>query len=1500
MKKTRKSLYLIVFAIVVAMASLFAMACGDTNTSSDIKYKLTFMDGTRVYRSYEYEEGADIAAVDDPTRNNYVFVGWSLTENGKVVDLPSKMPGENMTYYAVFSVQYTITLDPGVGSIADAQKTALGKSGDRIYDFVSDVIPSISGDATFAGWFYTNKDKELLIDEKSDAQMPNGNITLKAKYYIDYSLKTYKQVEFDGDVYAEPESKAGRGYIGEIMSDIPVYEGYRYNPSKNNSITTKALSLDKSANVYEAYYDLIGYTVIFNSNQSSDVDVEGEMSSATCGYGILYDVPECAYTVDGYRFEGWATTPNGEAIYRVGNKYSVKRSTTLYAVWVKGLTEITGQSSDRIYILTNSAGTGKDIYLERFALNDDVKGKYDASAGTFTFDGVTEEAGTVVLRGIADTVAGKFAYINVDNATVYKMRDMDGNIVDGKTLKLAADGTAEYIDDENSINGVYSVSEDGSMTFAGGEKEFVFRLGSGAREQDNIPVFSIRGEEFGIWNNLAQSGFIDNTYRMELDGYGNAIMYVSGYSNNLDSRIENSFSGFYNFTKGDGAYVGDSGKEIVVRVFNNSLMYRDFVCLLMTGEYYANGDDVTKYTNVYLENFSAEIYGRPDDGQLSSIDKDVKITLDGYSVLPNSATYTYRDNSGNLQTVRGKYEYDRRAGTLEIATENGDEYLFEIRSITEGDNSENVFEKVSNLFGEYLVNGIESSFYRLYRFQIFNNGYAAFAFLLPVSDSFYGNIAYEYYRSIYGTYKVASRVNNSGDESENPFDWTYEFYAEIDNSTISAMYTMYTYLTGQGINVSQFGSFRFQFVYSDEQPDTILYCRVTDRGDFQGGSKIIYSDEKITEPIELTLDGFGMAESADGTIVKYYSHDTMVGLHRLFVYKEGKPDPQPTDTSKYFVYFDINNTGNYSKFISSYSTYNARNTFIMLVFENNEAVLAANVGSTSLQLSVFSSGTVAYVEGSNSKYGRYERTKAYGGIFAGITEDYSLFDFNIITLKDKDGNDYESLYIIAKSVNRNSDKTVTAADGSTLIIKAVGADGKATAKYTEKGVSDTVYEGEYTVCDDLMVLYYSYQDGEDTIRSSVSLKLEYTGDDVTSFKRVGNEAGRWISYADGNSYVILSGEETDEDGVYGATYYEYDAENEKFIEHTATYKATEIANADGFDLTYETGATDDDGTPVSEQFTFRPIRVSGISIYQTYVMPLNTYVYFFSASMAQPQPIGILQGGGYQAQTLQLGNNTTYTGKFVQSEENPRFWIFTPNNSTQSFYITMLRTADGAIPLLLDATVTAPQYGTFELSEQQKVTRPAVDAFETEDEEGNPIRYEALEAKEVSVTSIEMLGYGLAYLHYDGEAEDQAVNPNARIFGLYMAYSTNTYMYVILDGNSNNESLEVTFRFKLYVSGNEDKAMIVNRDLFGTFKGDNLTVVNLDGFDRAYYVDNHGRVFAGMFECVNADEKVFMITFIDFNEYTVNRVYIVIDQENDTYVTIPSDDSRIPDDTQQP
>ena len=132
MKKTRKSLYLIVFAIVVAMASLFAMACGDANTSSDIKYKLTFMDGTRVYRSYEYEEGADIAAVDDPTRNNYVFVGWSLTENGKVVDLPSKMPGENMTYYAVFSVQYTITLDPGVGSIADAEKTALGKSGGMV------------------------------------------------------------------------------------------------------------------------------------------------------------------------------------------------------------------------------------------------------------------------------------------------------------------------------------------------------------------------------------------------------------------------------------------------------------------------------------------------------------------------------------------------------------------------------------------------------------------------------------------------------------------------------------------------------------------------------------------------------------------------------------------------------------------------------------------------------------------------------------------------------------------------------------------------------------------------------------------------------------------------------------------------------------------------------------------------------------------------------------------------------------------------------------------------------------------------------------------------------------------------------------------------------------------------------------------------------------------------------------------------------------------------
>ena len=51
--------------------------------------------------------GAPIGTVNDPTRAGYTFVDWSLTPDGAPVELPTVMPAENRTYYALWTPEAT-------------------------------------------------------------------------------------------------------------------------------------------------------------------------------------------------------------------------------------------------------------------------------------------------------------------------------------------------------------------------------------------------------------------------------------------------------------------------------------------------------------------------------------------------------------------------------------------------------------------------------------------------------------------------------------------------------------------------------------------------------------------------------------------------------------------------------------------------------------------------------------------------------------------------------------------------------------------------------------------------------------------------------------------------------------------------------------------------------------------------------------------------------------------------------------------------------------------------------------------------------------------------------------------------------------------------------------------------------------------------------------------------------------------------------------------------
>ena len=160
---------------VVSVLCLAAIFVGCTHTA---EYDVTYMNGTKVFYSAKVEEGAALPVPTmDPTKEEddtytYTFKGWSLTENGEIVDLASVTVTEAMIFYAVFEpvekpVYYTVTFADWDGTVLSKQKVEAGKAA------TAPKVPAREG-YTFTGW-----DKQFT------------NITGRTNITAQYSINSY-------------------------------------------------------------------------------------------------------------------------------------------------------------------------------------------------------------------------------------------------------------------------------------------------------------------------------------------------------------------------------------------------------------------------------------------------------------------------------------------------------------------------------------------------------------------------------------------------------------------------------------------------------------------------------------------------------------------------------------------------------------------------------------------------------------------------------------------------------------------------------------------------------------------------------------------------------------------------------------------------------------------------------------------------------------------------------------------------------------------------------------------------------------------------------------------------------------------------------------------------------------------------------------------------------------------------------------------------------------
>lgn len=516
MKTVREKWLVIVSVLLMVLMSLGVVACKPKT------YTLTFeTNGGGEIAPITAEAGAEIDPPADPGKEGFTFDGWytSADFSGEQAEIPTVMPEQNITYYAKYTEipRATLTLDAGVGTLETSSYSL--EVGANVSEFVKDILPVTSGSLIFDGWY--NGSSKL----GANVTLPAAGLTLTARYKATYTVEIYLQNAPGSEEYVldeDSETEGGTDYLGEtidLSSALRAPTGYRLNRTKTQAITLSA----EGENVYKAYFDFGSYTVYYFDNAPEGATVEGSMENGSVYYNYETQIPATGYSIEGYRFAGWATSPRGDVVYQSGDMITASGTLMLYACWNRALADSNG-GKDILYVLKEKPGT---VALVR-ELSAEREGVYDAGTRTFYFGKDAND--NSLPRGRVSADGATFAYYYEDFALSYSRYEwMGGEVLTEETLVLDGVDGARYTYTENgaekTVEGTYA-AESGNYRFVSedGSVNFVFML-TETTEETPREVFLVQDSFAGSYYYMNSSGSIAYFPLLIVDGYGN-VLYV--------------------------------------------------------------------------------------------------------------------------------------------------------------------------------------------------------------------------------------------------------------------------------------------------------------------------------------------------------------------------------------------------------------------------------------------------------------------------------------------------------------------------------------------------------------------------------------------------------------------------------------------------------------------------------------------------------------------------------------------------------------------------------------------------------------------------------------------------------------------------------------------------------------------------------------------------------------------------------------------------------------
>lgn len=231
-------------------------------------------------------EGYKAFSVNDPERDGYVFMGWTLTKDGN--DFVTVVPSEDTTLYAKWELpkECVLTINAGEYSqLFDRDGNSLGR----------EVNLTFTSGMTLEGVLSNNNiDFDCMVNE---FEIPDTTFE---------GLKDSEGNEYSYNIANHISDK-------KLVDSITLYPFYQRIEISGNVGILK-------------YYDYV--------NDYGNYDEKAEPK-----YEKTYDddiFEECLNTphADGYIFLGWTYTPNGNDYVNLDDYIPASKTTTVYAKWI--------------------------------------------------------------------------------------------------------------------------------------------------------------------------------------------------------------------------------------------------------------------------------------------------------------------------------------------------------------------------------------------------------------------------------------------------------------------------------------------------------------------------------------------------------------------------------------------------------------------------------------------------------------------------------------------------------------------------------------------------------------------------------------------------------------------------------------------------------------------------------------------------------------------------------------------------------------------------------------------------------------------------------------------------------------------------------------------------------------------------------------------------------------------------------------------------------------